>query len=171
MWFRCSRWRASCKARGHECVFIGTRTGFEAKLVPAAGFPLEFIEIGGLNRVGIVAHYPDSGAASLSVVRVLRLLRQASRPSAIFSLGGYAAGPVVLARLAGSALPLVVMEPNAMPGLTNRQIGRFVTPRAAELSRRVAILSAGQVGDYGLAGALGIFRHSAPRRATRSSPF
>jgi UDP-N-acetylglucosamine--N-acetylmuramyl-(pentapeptide) pyrophosphoryl-undecaprenol N-acetylglucosamine transferase len=39
---------------GHQSVFIGTRTGFEAKLVPPAGFPLEFIEIGGLNRVGVL---------------------------------------------------------------------------------------------------------------------
>jgi UDP-N-acetylglucosamine--N-acetylmuramyl-(pentapeptide) pyrophosphoryl-undecaprenol N-acetylglucosamine transferase len=35
------------QARGHKAVFVGTRTGFEAKLVPAAGFSLEFIEIGG----------------------------------------------------------------------------------------------------------------------------
>ena len=48
------------------------------------------------------------------------------RPSAVFSLGGYAAGPVVLAAL-WKRLPLMVMEPNAMPGLTNRQVGRFVT--------------------------------------------
>jgi UDP-N-acetylglucosamine--N-acetylmuramyl-(pentapeptide) pyrophosphoryl-undecaprenol N-acetylglucosamine transferase len=50
------------------------------------------------------------------------------RPSAVFSLGGYAAGPVVLAAL-WKRLPVVVMEPNAMPGLTNRQIGRFVRAR------------------------------------------
>jgi UDP-N-acetylglucosamine--N-acetylmuramyl-(pentapeptide) pyrophosphoryl-undecaprenol N-acetylglucosamine transferase len=48
------------------------------------------------------------------------------QPAAAFSLGGYAAGPVVLAALR-KRLPLVVMEPNAMPGLTNRQVGRFVT--------------------------------------------
>ncbi len=113
------------KARGHECVFIGTRTGFEAKLVPAAGFPLEFIEIGGLKRVGIVRTARTLAQLPLSIIRVLRLLGQ-YRPAAIFSLGGYAAGPVVLAGLL-KRIPLVVMEPNAMPGLTNRQIGRFVS--------------------------------------------
>src|SRR5262249_45326451 len=44
----------------------------------------------------------------------------------IFSMGGYAAGPVVLAALS-KRLPIVVMEPNAAPGLTNRQIGKFVS--------------------------------------------
>jgi UDP-N-acetylglucosamine--N-acetylmuramyl-(pentapeptide) pyrophosphoryl-undecaprenol N-acetylglucosamine transferase len=113
------------KARGHRSVFIGTRTGFEAKLVPAAGFPLEFIEIGGLKRVGIARTLRTLIQLPLSVIRVLRLFG-GYRPAAIFSLGGYAAGPVVLGGLL-KGIPLVVMEPNAMPGLTNRQIGRFVS--------------------------------------------
>lgn len=112
------------QARGHQPVFIGTRTGFEAKLVPAAGFPLEFIEIGGLQRVGLVRTLRTLAELPFSVGRVLLMLRQ-HRPAAIFSLGGFAAGPVVLAALS-KRLPIVVMEPNAVPGLTNRKIGRFV---------------------------------------------
>ncbi|MDQ6700398.1 MAG: glycosyltransferase, partial [Acidobacteriota bacterium] len=38
--------------RGHEAMFVGTKTGIEARLVPAAGFPIEYIEIGGLKSVG-----------------------------------------------------------------------------------------------------------------------
>jgi UDP-N-acetylglucosamine--N-acetylmuramyl-(pentapeptide) pyrophosphoryl-undecaprenol N-acetylglucosamine transferase len=112
------------KSRGHQPVFIGTRTGFEAKLVPAAGFPLEFIEIGGLKRVGVARTLRTLAQLPLSVRKVLHMWRE-DRPSAIFSLGGHAAGPVVLAALL-KRVPIVVMEPNAMPGLTNRQIGRFV---------------------------------------------
>ena len=41
------------RARGHAVRFIGTRRGMEAKLVPAANFPIDWIEIGGLNRVGL----------------------------------------------------------------------------------------------------------------------
>jgi UDP-N-acetylglucosamine--N-acetylmuramyl-(pentapeptide) pyrophosphoryl-undecaprenol N-acetylglucosamine transferase len=112
------------QSRGHECVFVGTRTGFEARMVPAAGFPLEFIEIGGLKRVGAWRTIRTLTQLPLSVLKVIRMLDRL-RPAAIFSLGGYAAGPVVLASLR-KHLPLVVMEPNAMPGLTNRQMGRFV---------------------------------------------
>jgi UDP-N-acetylglucosamine--N-acetylmuramyl-(pentapeptide) pyrophosphoryl-undecaprenol N-acetylglucosamine transferase len=112
------------QADGHKSVFIGTRRGFEAKLVPPAGFPLEFIEIGGLNRVGMMLRLRTLGQLPLSVRRSMKLIEKYA-PSAIFSLGGYAAGPVVLAAL-WKRSPLVVMEPNAMPGLTNRRIGRFV---------------------------------------------
>jgi len=113
------------QARGHQSVFVGTRAGFEAKLVPAAGFPLEFIEIGGLKRVGVSRTIRTLAQLPLSVRKVIHLLKQ-HRPAAVFSLGGYAAGPVVLAAL-WKRVPLIVMEPNAMPGLTNRQVGRFVT--------------------------------------------
>ncbi len=112
------------QANGHESVFIGTRNGFEAKLVPPSGFPLEFIEIGGLNRVGILRTIRSLAQLPLSVWRSRQLIDK-HHPSAVFSLGGYAAGPVVLAALWKKS-PLVVMEPNAMPGLTNRKIGRFV---------------------------------------------
>ncbi len=112
------------QADGHQSVFIGTRNGFEAKLVPPAGFPLEFIEIGGLNRVGMLRKLRSLAQLPLSVLRSIQLLKK-HQPSAVFSLGGYAAGPVVLAALCKKS-PLIVMEPNAMPGLTNRKIGRFV---------------------------------------------
>ena len=112
------------QADGHQSVFIGTRTGFEAKLVPPAGFPLEFIEIGGLNRVGMLRKMRSLVQLPFSVLRSKKLIEKHAA-SAVFSLGGYAAGPVVLAALWKKA-PLVVMEPNAMPGLTNRKIGRYV---------------------------------------------
>ncbi len=112
------------QADGHQSVFIGTRTGFEAKLVPPAGFPLEFIEIGGLNRVGVVRKVRSMVQLPFGILRSRRLIEK-HQASVVFSLGGYAAGPVVLAALWKKS-PLVVMEPNAMPGLTNRKIGRFV---------------------------------------------
>ena len=112
-------------ADGHQSVFIGTRTGFEARLVPAAGFPLEFIEIGGLNRVGALRTVKTVAQLPFSVLRSGKLLAK-HQASAVFSLGGYAAGPVAIAALR-KHLPLVIMEPNAMPGLTNRQIGRWVS--------------------------------------------
>src|SRR5438477_9647485 len=102
------------KAREHQCVFVGTRTGFEAKLVPAAGLALHFIDIGGLKRVGPIRTICTLAQLPLSVARVFSMLGE-HRPAAIFSMGGYAAGPVVLAALA-KRLPVVVMEPNAMPG-------------------------------------------------------
>ena len=49
-----------------------------------------------------------------------------SGAAAVFSMGGYVAGPVLLAAL-WKRLPVVVMEPNAMPGFTHRRLARFVS--------------------------------------------
>src|SRR5688572_20578155 len=37
-----------------QVLFVGTARGLESKLVPAAGFPLELLEVSGLNRVGLL---------------------------------------------------------------------------------------------------------------------
>ena len=111
--------------RGHHPFFVGTERGVEARLVPAAGFSLELIHIGGLKRVGVLQRLATLGQLPISTLRMVALMRR-RRTAAVFSMGGYVAGPPVIAALA-SRIPLVVMEPNAVPGFTNRRIGRFVT--------------------------------------------
>jgi UDP-N-acetylglucosamine--N-acetylmuramyl-(pentapeptide) pyrophosphoryl-undecaprenol N-acetylglucosamine transferase len=109
--------------RGHEAFFVGTREGIEARLVPAAGFPIEWIEIGGLKRVGVVRRVRTLGQLALGTLRMTRALGR-WRPAGVFSMGGYVAGPVVLAA-ALRRIPMVLMEPNAAPGMTNRWMGRM----------------------------------------------
>ena len=106
------------RRRGWVCVFVGTTRGFENRLVPAAGFDLRHVPIGALNRVSLRRRVATllSVPAAFSAATGLVLKY---RPAAALSLGGYAAGPLVLA----SALldvPLVLIEPNAEPGLANR---------------------------------------------------
>ncbi len=108
--------------RGRQVVFVGTRHGLEARLVPRAGFAIEFIEIGALKRTGLLRRLRTLAQLPVSVWRAARLLTRL-RAAAVLSLGGYAAGPVALAAwLCGT--PLVILEPNATPGLTNRWMGR-----------------------------------------------
>ncbi len=110
--------------RGHAVRFIGTASGLESKLVPEAGFPLDTVRIGQLNRVGwlrqarTIAELPASLGAACGLL-------QRNQAKAVFSMGGYVAGPVMLASVL-KRVPLVVMEPNAMPGFANRKVGRFV---------------------------------------------
>ena len=111
-------------SRGHSVRFIGTERGMESKLVPAAGFALDRIEIGGLNRVGFRKMLQSLGEMPSSVWQSARLLARA-KPDAVFSTGGYVAGPVLIAAL-WKRIPVVVMEPNAIPGFTHRKLGRFV---------------------------------------------
>jgi UDP-N-acetylglucosamine--N-acetylmuramyl-(pentapeptide) pyrophosphoryl-undecaprenol N-acetylglucosamine transferase len=110
--------------RGHAVRFIGTERGIEAKLVPAAGFPIEWIEIGGLNRVGLRRTIETLAELPFGIWQAARLLQRA-RPAAVFSTGGYVAGPVLLAAL-WKRIPVVVMEPNAVPGITHRKLAPFV---------------------------------------------
>lgn len=111
------------RRRGHEVLFVGTRTGLEARLVPAAGFQIEWIRIGGLQRVGLARQVRTAVQLPWATWRALRMLGR-RRPTAVFSLGGYAAGPVLLAAWL-RRIPMVLMEPNAVPGLTNRWMGRL----------------------------------------------
>ena len=110
------------KRRGHEPFFVGTAAGLEARLVPEAGFALEFVEIGGLKRVGLTRTLRTLAQLPLATARMAARLGQ-WRPAAIFRMGGYAAGPVVLAAVV-RRIPMALMEPNAIPGMTNRWIGR-----------------------------------------------
>lgn len=111
--------------RGYEPIFIGTRQGMEARLVPNAGFPIEWIEIGGLNRVGLMQRLKTLWQLPLSAIKVFNLLGR-DRAGGVFSMGGYVAGPVVLAALL-RGVPVTVMEPNAIPGMTNRKLAAFTT--------------------------------------------
>ncbi|HEV1285722.1 MAG TPA: undecaprenyldiphospho-muramoylpentapeptide beta-N-acetylglucosaminyltransferase [Bryobacteraceae bacterium] len=113
------------RARGHAVRFIGTRRGIEAKLVPTAGFPIDWIEIGGLNRVGMRQTMMSLAELPWSVFEAARALDRARPVTAVFSTGGYVAGPVLIAAL-WKRLPVVVMEPNAIPGFTHRKLARFV---------------------------------------------
>src|SRR3954451_19430989 len=82
------------RARGHQPVFFGTRTGYESRLVPPAGFPMEYVEIGGLNRVGLAQILRTLWQLPVSTLRSWSWMGR-NRPSAVFSMGGYVAGPVV----------------------------------------------------------------------------
>ncbi|HWF09994.1 MAG TPA: undecaprenyldiphospho-muramoylpentapeptide beta-N-acetylglucosaminyltransferase [Bryobacteraceae bacterium] len=109
---------------GYEVLFVGTERGVENRMVPAAGFRLEKIRVGGLKNLGIATR-------AISLWRLItetagQVVRFAEwKPAAVFSMGGYVAGPPVLAALV-RGVPLVVMEPNAVPGFTNRHIARWV---------------------------------------------
>ena len=111
------------RSRGHSAIFVGVRQGMEARLVPAENFQIEWIEIGGLKRVGLRRALETAAELPLSAWQASRILERA-KPAAVFSMGGYVAGPVLLAAL-WKRVPVVMMEPNAVPGFTHRQLARF----------------------------------------------
>ena len=134
------------RQRGHRVFFVGTERGLEAKLVPAEGFELMKIDIGGLNRVGLRRKLATLIQLPFTTLGCSRLVRGVS---AVFSMGGYVAGPPVMAALL-RRVPVVVMEPNAVPGFTNRAIGRFVSRALVSFSETAAYFPAGRAEITGL---------------------
>jgi UDP-N-acetylglucosamine--N-acetylmuramyl-(pentapeptide) pyrophosphoryl-undecaprenol N-acetylglucosamine transferase len=109
---------------GGEVLFVGTARGLETKLVPAAGFALELLDVSGLNRVGATAMMRGLARLPRALMGAGGIVRR-FRPDLVMGVGGYASGPVVLAA-ALLGYPTAIQEQNSHPGITNRILGRWV---------------------------------------------
>lgn len=106
-----------------QSLFVGTPAGLENRILPPLGFPLETIQIGGLQRVGLRRQLATLVRLAPSLLRSLQIVKRFA-PQVVVGLGGYSSGPVVAAaRL--RRVPAVLIEPNVIPGLTNRWLARF----------------------------------------------
>jgi UDP-N-acetylglucosamine--N-acetylmuramyl-(pentapeptide) pyrophosphoryl-undecaprenol N-acetylglucosamine transferase len=119
-------WLSRDKER--EVVLVGTERGIEMKLVPQAGLPLETLRVAGLKGKGGAALAKNLVMLAPAMIDARRVLRK-HKPVAAFGVGGYAAGPMMLATWF-SGVPNIIFEPNAEPGLTNKLL--------AKLSKRIA---------------------------------
>jgi UDP-N-acetylglucosamine--N-acetylmuramyl-(pentapeptide) pyrophosphoryl-undecaprenol N-acetylglucosamine transferase len=121
------------RGRERDVVLVGTQRGLEIKLVPQAGLPLETLRVAGLKGKGgatLVKNLAMLGPGLLDAARVLRK----HRPVAAFGVGGYAAGPMMLATWM-NGVPNMIFEPNAEPGFTNRVLAKLSTQIAAGYER------------------------------------
>ncbi|KYG62141.1 undecaprenyldiphospho-muramoylpentapeptide beta-N-acetylglucosaminyltransferase [Bdellovibrio bacteriovorus] len=107
-----------------EVHFVGTAMGLETKIVPREGFPLHLIESGKLNVKSPVQKLKTLFKIPLGVWQSIRLLGQL-KPLYVIGVGGYASGPFVLAASI-IGFNTAIWEPNAMPGMANRLLARFV---------------------------------------------
>ncbi len=111
------------RGEDYRVVFVGTKQGIEYTAVPKAGFSLELLPVSGLRSMGFMGLIRGLIRLPIAILKAFSVVRRI-KPSAAISVGGYAAGPAVLAsRLLG--VPCFVMEQNAIPGFTNRVLGRF----------------------------------------------
>ena len=104
-------------------VFVGTEKGLETQIVPKAGFPLEFIDVGGLKGKGGLDLFRNLFRVPLGFIQAFRIVGK-HRPSVILGVGGYSSGPALAAaKLRG--VPTLIHEQNAYPGVTNRLLAKF----------------------------------------------
>ncbi len=106
------------RAHGARVVWMGTRTGLEARIVPAAGFEIEWVTVQGLRRHGALTWLLLPLTLALALAQSLRILRRV-RPAAVLAMGGFVAGPGGLMAWV-LRTPLLIHEQNAVAGLTNR---------------------------------------------------
>jgi len=128
---------------GAEVRFVGTARGLETRLVPEAGFRLALVRSGQLKNVSLATRLRTMLDLPLGVVECVRILRE-FRPQVVVGVGGYASGPGMLAALL-LRVPTLAYEPNAVPGMTNRWVGRWVSAAAVNFAQTARYFRKAQV--------------------------
>jgi UDP-N-acetylglucosamine--N-acetylmuramyl-(pentapeptide) pyrophosphoryl-undecaprenol N-acetylglucosamine transferase len=115
------------RAASHEVVWLGTRAGLEARVVPAENIPIEWLSMSGLRGKGLATLLAAPFKLLHSIWQALRVIRR-RRPRLVVGFGGFVTGPGGVAAWL-TRRPLVIHEQNAIAGYSNRCL--------AHLSRRV----------------------------------
>ncbi|MDE5946719.1 MAG: undecaprenyldiphospho-muramoylpentapeptide beta-N-acetylglucosaminyltransferase [Oscillospiraceae bacterium] len=111
-----------------EFLFAGTPNGMEARLVPQAGYKIEFIKVAGFQRklslknikrnIQAVSYLAVSGKRAKKIISDFK-------PDIAIGTGGYVAGPII--RMASKmGIPSAIHEQNAYPGVTNKLLSKEV---------------------------------------------
>jgi UDP-N-acetylglucosamine--N-acetylmuramyl-(pentapeptide) pyrophosphoryl-undecaprenol N-acetylglucosamine transferase len=110
--------------------FVGSTAplGLERRIVPKAGLKLHLLPVLPLNTSSLVARLRGLALLPWGMFRALLLLLR-TRPRVVLGIGGYASGPLVLVASL-LRIPTLVLEPNAIPGFTNRALKPFVRQAA-----------------------------------------
>ncbi len=113
------------RQRGEDVIWLGTRSGIEARVVPAADFAIEWLNVQGIRGKGLITLMLAPFRLLRACWQALRVLRRA-KPKAVLGMGGFVSGPGgVMAWMLD--IPLFLHEQNSIAGLTNRILSRFAT--------------------------------------------
>lgn len=113
----------SLRARSFEVVWLGTRRGIEARIVPAERIPIEWLTVGGLRGKGLTTLLAAPFKLALALLQAVRVMRR-HRPLLVVGLGGFVTGPGGVAAWL-TRRPLLIHEQNAIAGFTNRCLARL----------------------------------------------
>ena len=107
----------------NDVLFVGTARGMEAKAVPKAGYALELIDVGPLKGQGLLGLLRGLLRLPRALWQSRNILRKFD-PDMVVGVGGYASGPMVMAAFL-LGVPRAIQEQNALPGFTNKVLGRI----------------------------------------------
>ena len=126
-----------CKVKGAKFLYVGTRRGLEADIIPKEGLPFATVDIRGFERHLTPMNLLRAGKAMAGTVRAIKIVKD-FRPDIVIGTGGYVCGPILLAASL-MHIPTLIQEQNVVPGITNRILSKVVTKiavGAAEAMRR-----------------------------------
>lgn len=121
-----------------QVLFVGTARGIEAKILPQEDLPLETISAGGILHRSTMQKISALVKSLWGLAQSLRVVSR-FRPHVVLGVGGYSSAPAVVAAWL-LRRPVVLLEQNMIPGLTNRLLSR--------LARRVAVALPGAGGYF-----------------------
>ena len=113
------------REHGVPVVWLGTRAGIEASLAPAAGYPIEWINISGVRGKSLLSRLQAPFKIVSACIQAMKIMRR-TQPCAVLGMGGFTAGPGGLVAWL-LRKPLLIHEQNAIPGLTNKLLSRIAT--------------------------------------------
>ncbi len=105
-------------AKGIPLFWLGTEKGLEARVVPARGFTLVTVQVGGLRGKGIGRWLGAPFTLFRALIESINIVRKVN-PSVVLGMGGFVSGPGGVAAWL-MRIPLCIHEQNAIAGLTNR---------------------------------------------------
>jgi len=138
-----ARMRPSAKV-----MYVGTINGFEAKWLPASGYCYELLDVHGVMGHSLVGRV-RALAEFLRAIGMARKLMGRFRPHLVISAGGYASAPTVVAAMF-ARVPIVMMEQNTRPGLSNRMLWRFARKICVSFADTAQYFSRAKVEVTGL---------------------
>ena len=107
-----------------EIMFIGTKRGIEATLVPKSGYPIEYVEVSGFSRKLTLKNFKAACQAVTSVSAAKRIIKR-FKPDLVIGTGGYVSWPTVKAA-SKLGIPTLIHEQNAFPGVTTKMLSKVV---------------------------------------------
>lgn len=109
--------------QGENIVWMGTKKGLETRVVPQAGYPIEWLSVSGLRGKGVLTLLAAPFKLLQALLQATQILVK-HKPKAVLGMGGFVAGPGgIMSWL--MRVPLFIHEQNAVVGLTNQWLSRF----------------------------------------------